>query len=447
VRKFLVGVAVVLGLLLVGLVVAGPSALALMPSFGAGGDALPVRIASVTKRELVETVSAPGELDPEVKVDVSAEVSARILELPFREGATVRKGEVVVKLDDRDLQASMDAQVAQRDGEKFRLRSEQERLASPMSQLANARATLERQESLFKTGDVSRADLDNAIARVRDLEAQIASAKEGLSVIESSLAAAEANIARARELLKKTTITAPIDGQITELNAEQGELVVVGTMNNAGTKILTIADLGSVRLKAKVAESDVARVKAGQPATVRVNAYRDREFKGKVDRVALSRGTEQSFGSSAGGAGSGQGGWFKCEVALDLTEGETLLSGLAANVEIVVETTQGLLIPSQALLEKKLDDLPKDVAESPLVDKVRKKAIVVFRMVDGKAVLTPIRTGASNLSDTMVLEGLGEGDVVVTGPYRVLERLKQGDAIREETAEDAAKAGMGMPNG
>ncbi len=446
-RKFLVGVAVVLGLLLVGLVVAGPSALALMPSFGAGGDALPVRIASVTKRELVETVSAPGELDPEVKVDVSAEVSARILELPFREGATVRKGEVVVKLDDRDLQASMDAQVAQRDGEKFRLRSEQERLASPMSQLANARATLERQESLFKTGDVSRADLDNAIARVRDLEAQIASAKEGLSVIESSLAAAEANIARARELLKKTTITAPIDGQITELNAEQGELVVVGTMNNAGTKILTIADLGSVRLKAKVAESDVARVKAGQPATVRVNAYRNREFKGAVDRVALSRGTEQSFGSSAGGAGSGQGGWFKCEVALDLTEGETLLSGLAANVEIVVETTQGLLIPSQALLEKKLDDLPKDVAESPLVDKVRKKAIVVFRMVDGKAVLTPIRTGASNLSDTMVLEGLGEGDVLVTGPYRVLERLKQGDAIREETAEDAAKAGMGMPNG
>lgn len=446
-RKFLVGVAVVLGLLLVGLVVAGPSALALMPSFGAGGDALPVRIASVTKRELVETVSAPGELDPEVKVDVSAEVSARILELPFREGATVRKGEVVVKLDDRDLQASMDAQVAQRDGEKFRLRSEQERLASPMSQLANARATLERQESLFKTGDVSRADLDNAIARVRDLEAQIASAKEGLSVIESSLAAAEANIARARELLKKTTITAPIDGQITELNAEQGELVVVGTMNNAGTKILTIADLGSVRLKSKVAESDVARVKAGQAATVRVNAYRNREFKGAVDRVALSRGTEQSFGSSAGGAGSGQGGWFKCEVALDLTEGETLLSGLAANVEIVVETTQGLLIPSQALLEKKLDDLPKDVAESPLVDKLRKKAIVVFRMVDGKAVLTPIRTGASNLSDTMVLEGLGEGDVLVTGPYRVLERLKQGDAIREETAEDAAKAGMGMPNG
>jgi HlyD family secretion protein len=447
VRKFLIVVAVVLGLLVVGLVVAGPSALAFMPSFGAGGKALPVRIATTTKRELVETVSAPGELDPEIKVDVSAEVSARILELPFREGATVRQGEVIVKLDDRDLKASLDAQVAQRDGERFRLRSEQERLASPTSQLANARAALERQESLFKTGDVSRADLDNAIARVRDLEAQIASAKEGLSVIESSLAAAEANIERARELLKKTTITAPIDGQITELNAEQGELVVVGTMNNAGTKILTIADLGSVRLKSKVAESDVARVKAGQPATVRVNAYRNREFKGTVERVALARGTEQSFGSSAGGTGGGQGGWFKCEVKLDLTEGETLLSGLAANVDIVVATTQGLLIPSQSLLEKKLDDLPKDIAESPLVDKVRKKAIVVFRMVDGKAVLTPIKTGASNLTDTMAVEGLSEGDVVVTGPYRVLERLKQGDAIREETAEDAAQAGMGTPNG
>jgi HlyD family secretion protein len=275
----------------------------MMPSFGSGDDALEVRVAKVERRELLETVSAPGELDPEVKVDVSAEVSARILELPFREGATVRKGELVVKLDDRDLQASLQAQMARRDGERFRLRSEQERLAGPNSQLANARATLERQQTLFKTGDVSRATLDDAIARVRDLEAQIASAREGLSVIEASLVAAEADIERARELLKKTTIFAPIDGQITELNAEAGELVVVGTMNNAGTKILTVADLGSVRLKAKVAESDVARVSAGQDATVRVNAYRNRDFKGSVDRVALARGTEQSFGSSAGGAG------------------------------------------------------------------------------------------------------------------------------------------------
>jgi len=448
VRKFLIVMASILGVVVIGFVVAGPSALKFLPSFGGAGDALAVRIAAISERELVETVSAPGELDPEVKVDVSAEVSARILELPFREGATVRKGEVIVKLDDRDLKASLDAQMARRDGERFRLRSEQERLASPTSQLVNARQTLERQQSLFKTGDVSRADLDNAIARVADLEAQISSAKESLSVIESSLAAAEAEIERAKELLRRTTILAPIDGQITELNAETGELVIVGTMNNAGTKILTIADLGSVRLKAKVAESDVARVKAGQPTTVRVNAYRSREFKGSVERVALARGTEQSFGSSAGGAGSGQGGWFKCEVALDLADGETLLSGLAANVDIEVARTKGILVPSQALLEKKLDDLPKDVAEGPLVDTLRKKAIVVFRMVDGKAVVTPIKTGASNLADTMVIEGLSPGDIVVTGPYRVLERLKQGDAIREETAQDALKApAPGMANG
>ena len=447
VRKFLIAVAVILGVAVVGLVVAGPSALAMMPSFGGSGSAIAVRLATINRRELVETVSAPGELDPEVKVDVSAEVSARILELPFREGATVRKGELIVKLDDRDLKASLDAQMARRDGERFRLRSEQERMASPNSQLANARATLERQETLFKTGDVSRADLDDVIARVRDLEAQIASAKEGLSVIESSLAAAEADIERARELLKKTTIKAPIDGQITELNAEPGELVVVGTMNNAGTKVLTIADLGSVRLKSKVAESDVARVKAGQAATVRVNAYRNREFKASVERVALARGTEQSFGSSSGASGSGQGGWFKCEVKLDLADGETLLSGLAANVDIVVNRSEGLLVPSQSLLEKKLDDLPKDIAESPLVDKVRKKAIVIVRMVDGKAVLTPVKTGASTLADTRILEGVSDGDVVVTGPYRVLERLKQGDAIREETAADAIKPSTtGMKN-
>lgn len=437
-RTFLIAIASIIGVAVVGLVVAGPAALEFLPSFANKDDALAVRIAKVTARELVETVSAPGELDPEVKVDVSAEVSARILEIPFREGATVRQGEVIVKLDDRDLQASLLAQMARRDGERFRLRSEQERLAGPTSQLANAKATLERQESLFKTGDVSRASLDDAIARVRELEAAIAAAREGLSVIESSLAAAEADIDRARELLKKTTIMAPIDGQITELNAEPGELVVVGTMNNAGTRILTVADLATVRLKAKVAESDVARVRAGQDATVRVNAYRDREFRGTVERVALSRGTEASFGGSGATAGSGSGGWFKCEVSLDLPEGETLLSGLAANVDIVVDRTNGLLVPSQSLLERAADDLPAELAEHPLVDKVRRKATIVFCMVDGKAVLRLVRTGPSNLSDTMIVEGLSEGDVVVTGPYRVLERLKDGDAIREETAKDAA---------
>jgi HlyD family secretion protein len=402
VRIFLIVVAVLLGVSVVGLVVAGPSALKMMPSFGVSEEPLAVRLATVASRELVETVSAPGELDPEVKVDVSAEVSARVLEVPFREGSTVRKGELIVKLDDRDLQASLSAQMARRDGERFRLRSEQERLASPASQLVNAKSALERQESLFKTGDVSRATLDDAVARVRDIEAQIASAKEGLSVIESSLAAAEADIQRARELLKKTTIFAPIDGQITELNAEPGELVVVGTMNNAGTKILTIADLGSVRLKAKVAESDVARVRAGQAATVRVNAYRKREFQGTVERVALSRGTEQSFGSTSGGTGSGSGGWFKCEVNLQLTDGETLLSGLAANVDIVVDRTQGLLIPSQALMERKLDDLPTTMVDSPLVDKIRKKATVVFSHGRGQ--------GRDDVGETRRIESRGHDD-------------------------------------
>jgi HlyD family secretion protein len=452
VRTFLIVVVSLVGLVVVGFVVAGPAAFEALPAFGSRDEALAVRLTTVAARELVETVSAPGELDPEVKVDVSAEVSARILEIPFREGATVRKGEVIVKLDDRDLEASLQAQMARRDGERFRLRSEQERLAGPTSQLVNAKAALERQESLFKTGDVSRASLDDAIARVRELEAQIAAAREGLSVIESSLAAAEADIERARELLKKTTISAPIDGQITELNAEPGELVVVGTMNNAGTRILTVADLATVRLKSKVAESDVARVRAGQDATVRVNAYRDREFKGTVERVALSRGTETSFGGSGATAGSGSGGWFKCEVKLDLADGETLLSGLAANVDIVVGRSSGLLVPSQSLLERKFDDLPTEMTTHPLVDQARRKATVVFRMVDGKAVLTPVRTGASNLADTMIVEGLAEGDVVVTGPYRVLEALKDGDRVREETAKDAAAqmaktGGAGSSNG
>jgi HlyD family secretion protein len=124
-------------------------------------------------------------------------------------------------------------------------------------------------------------------------------------------------------------------------------------------------------------------------------------------------------------------------VKLALTEGETLLSGLAANVDIVVDRTSGLLVPSQALIERSIEDLPPEMASSPLIDLKRKKATVVYRMIDGKASVTLVKTGSSNLADTMITEGINAGDIVVTGPYRVLERLKEGDAIREETAKDA----------
>ena len=399
-------------------------------SFGGstGGSGELVRFESVTRRTLVERVAAPGEIEPNVKVDVSAEVSARILELPFREGETVRQGDMIIRLDAADFQARLESAEARRDAERFRLQSEQSRIAGPMASLANARETLRRQEQLFKTGDISRQNLDDARNRVAELAAQVEAGKLAISVIESSLAAAEADIDQARDRLAKTVMKSPIDGVITILNAEVGELVVVGTMNNAGTVIMTIADLSRMRLDAKVAESDIAKVANTQPAEIRINAYPDEVFEGIVERIALQRSLDRD--------GSG---FFKTEVQITL-DGRRIYSGLAANVDIEIARHEGLVVPSQAVVDMKIDDLSSNAASSPLVDRDRRTVPVVFIIQDGKAVCTPVRIGPSSLSETIVAEGIDPDDQVIVGPYKAIENLDDGDSVRIEGSESTSEA-------
>ncbi|MEY3024792.1 MAG: Macrolide-specific efflux protein MacA precursor [Planctomycetota bacterium] len=255
-----------------------------------------------------------------------------------------------------------------------------------------------------------------------------------ISVIESSVAAAAADIGQVEELTAKTIMRSPIDGTMTLLNAEVGELVVVGTMNNAGTVILTIADLTRMRLDAKVPEASIARVAAGQPAEVRINAYPGRVFRGVVERVALQRSLDRD--------GTG---YFKVEVMLEL-DGERILSGLAANVEIEVSERDGLLVPSQAIVDVDVEALPEEVSASPLVDRRSRSVTAVFVVRDGKAMLTPVSIGPSNLVETLVLEGVEEGEVVVTGPYKALEKLEHGAAVKpRESATEAAPAVAAAP--
>ena len=386
---------------------------------GSGRDGRNVRTEMVDRQELVERISAPGEIEPNVKVDVSAEVSARILDLPFREGESVRKGDLIIKLSAEDIEARLDSAKARRDAERYRLQSEQSRLAGPLASLNNARDALERQKSLFDTGDVSRQVLDNARSRVLELEAQVEAGRLAISVIESSLAAADADVDQAEEMLEKTVMISPIDGVITVLNAEVGELVVVGTMNNAGTVIMTIADLSRMRLDARVAESDVARIATTQPAEIRINAYPDDVFTGTVERIALQRSLDRD--------GSG---FFKTEVQLDL-EGRRLFSGLAANVDIEIARHQGLVVPTQAVVDRKIDELPSRIRKNPLVDVDRMTVPVVYVMQDGKAVCHPVRIGPSSLSETIISEGLPPESKVIVGPYKALEALDDGDAVKE----------------
>jgi HlyD family secretion protein len=396
-----------------------------------GPEATVVRMEPASVGVLVETVSAPGIVEPKRKVDVSAEVSARIVELPHREGERVRIGDLIMRLDDRDLRAALQSAEARRDGERYRLEAERSRIVGTQNVLENARATAQRQESPFRAGDISRQAYEDSVTRAADLDAQFKAQRNVIVQLEKSLAAAEAQIEQQREALRKTVVVAAIDGIVTQLNAEVGELVVVGTMNNPGTKILTIADLSKMKLTAKVSESDVPRVAKDQPGEVRINGYKKRVFAGTVEEVALSRTTDKD--------GTG---YFKTAVLLEL-DGEQIFSGLGGNVDISIARHSGLNVPSQAVVERKVEDLPDALKGSPFIAPGAKSLSVVYRVIDGKAVATAVSTGPSNLTNTIILDGLKDGEVVVVGPYKSLERLKDGDAVKSEESEWGSGEGRG----
>ena len=383
--------------------------------------ATPVRLEPVERGDLIRVVSAPGTIEPRTKVQISAQVSARIIALPFRLGDEVKRGDVVVRLDADDYLAQLQSAQAA-------LKGDEARLAGLQAELATARAELTRAKGLFETKDISKADLEQADAAYLRAEA-------GVKAGEFSIEVARAQIARAQKNLDFTTIRAPMDGTITKLDVEVGEQVL-GTFNNAGTTIMEIADLQHMILKAKIDEVNIVPVRTGQRATISVTGYRDRDFQGHVDLVGLKKIIDRD--------GTG---YFETVVAIDHTKQDGLRSGLTASVEIQVQTFPGVLkIPSQAVVDRRIDELPKELVQSSgLIDKSKVFARVVYAIAeDGKARTIPVSIGASDLTHTMIIAGLGDGERIVTGPYRVLASLKDGQSLEEEkaTPEAAAEAAV-----
>ena len=384
-------------------------------AFGSGSgepDRMPVRVEPAGTGDLVRTVSAPGSIEPKTLVQISSQVSAKVLAVPFREGDLVRKDEVILRLDPQNL-------VAQLDSAKAGLRSEEARLDGAKADLINARLAYERLQQLVETGDAPQSELDAA-------EATYLRARSQQKVIEASIEIAQANIERVETDLENTVISSPIDGTVIALNTEVGETVIVGTTNTPGSVVMEIGDLASMIVNAQVDETNIAPVEVGQPATVYINAYDDEEFRGKIVKIGRKRQVSTS--------GTG---FFNVEIALELEAGRTLLSGLTASVDIEVQPFFDVVkVPSQAVLDRRVEDLPDEFRDHPLVDREKTFTTVVYRLVDYKAVVTPVRVGPSDLTDTVIEEGLDAGETVVVGPYRDLDGLRHDNDIKDETETD-----------
>lgn len=380
-------------------------------------DRTPVQIGPAEAGDLVRTVSAPGSIEPKTLVQISSQVSAKVLAVPFREGDMVREGDVILRLDPQNL-------VAQLDSARAGLRSEEARLDGAKADLINARIEYERLQQLVETGDAPQRELDQA-------EAAFLRARSNEAVIEASIQIAQANIDRVEKDLENTVIASPIDGTVIAQNTEVGETVIVGTTNTPGSVVMEIGDLASMIVNAQVDETNIAPVRVGQPATVYINAYDEEEFRGRVEKI----GRKRQISSSGTG-------FFVVEIVLELEEGRTLLSGLTASVDIEVEPFFDVVkVPSQAVLDRRVDELPEDIRSHELVDRDKTFATVVFRYIDNEAIVTPVKVGPSDLTHTVILEGLGPDDLIVVGPYRELGNLSHEKAIEDEAAADEEAEG------
>ncbi|HEX3356903.1 MAG TPA: efflux RND transporter periplasmic adaptor subunit [Tepidisphaeraceae bacterium] len=408
-----------------------------------------VRVEQAALGDLVDTITAPGMIQAKTKVSISARVAARIIDLPFKEGDKVTKGNpttkpaipasLLVRLDATDLEADLRSSQAHYNSQQAQMRVSQANIESQKSQIESSKAMLEdakrdlkRQQELMTSKDVSQAIVDTAQSKVDQLQASLEAAQhslegteQNLNVLQFELQAADADIAKAKDNLSYTQIMSPIDGVVTRVNAQAGELVVTGTMNNAGTVIMEVADLSEMLLEARVDESSIALVKVGQKATVRIPAYQDQEFTGVVTTVALADTTDTTMGSNQR--------FFKADILID-TKNQQIISGLNADADIETASYHNvILVPSQAVLGRPLDVLPPGVRNAPEVDAKKTTATVVYRVVNGKAMVTPVTIGASDVTRTVIKSGLKQNDLVITGPFKVLDTLTDGQAVTSDS--------------
>jgi HlyD family secretion protein len=340
----------------------------------------------------------------------------------------------------KSAEASRDAQVAQVEVDKAVIESQRASLEGLAASVEQSRRDMERQKGLLETKDIAQATFDQAKATCDELVAThtastytLQSAERRLIVMKHNLEVADAGIAQAKETLSYTTITSPIDGTITRINAEVGELVMTGTMNNPGTVIMVVGDLSKMLIVAQVAEADVAKLEVGQKAIAHIDAFGDKEFAGVVHSIALSH--DVTYGNAK---------YYKTEILLDPTE-EKLYSGLTAHVDIETRKHADILkLPTQAVLGRELENLPVEIREkSEVIDKEKTFATVVYRYVDGKAVVTPVKIGESDLTHTVIESGITADDKIVVGPYKVLMSIKHDQMVEDERESAKKKPGAG----
>lgn len=405
-----------------------------------------VTTAKVEKGEIVEIVSATGRIQPEKEVKISPEVPGEIIELPIKEGMKVTAGDLLININPDLYQSSVSRARAGLNSSKANMANSKARLVQSKARLVNSETDFKRQKQLNADGVVSNADFDRVKSEYEVAKAEVIAAEESLHAAEYSIKSAEATVKEATDNLKRTTIYSPMDGTVSKLNVELGERVV-GTAQMAGTELMRVADLTKMEVHVEVNESDIVRVKIGDKATVEVDAYLNRKFTGTVKEIANSS-------ASSGMQSTNEITVFNVKISVDNDSYKDLVDqnnphlspfrpGMSANVEILTNELKDIfMVPIQAVTIR--PDTSEKVTRKLKInlDEYKDDELfeVVFVFEDGKALMKKVKTGIQDTKNIQIIEGLNEGDEVVSGPYAIVSvKLLHEDKVAAKSKEDLFK--------
>jgi len=411
-----------------GAVIIGVVAFMAVTAAKRGNKGSEVRIEAVQKRDLVASVTASGQVQPQTKVDVAADISGRIVRLSVKEGQMVAKGQFLLEIDPSQYIAAVQRAEAA--------------LSSSKAQEAQAKANLiQAQRNYQRSADIKKSNAqlvsDEQLEQLKTAaEVQQALQEAAVHQVEQS----EAQLRDAKSSLAKTTILAPMTGRVTRLAVEQGETAVPGTFNKDAATLLTIADMTVLETKVKVDETDVARIEVGDSAIVQIDAFPDTTFLGRVTKIS---------NSSVKGATTAQGSSDQAvdyEVTIQLVNPpKDTRPDFSATAKVVTDSrTQALSIPIIALTVRENEKLESsDTAAIALgrttnAKQVGKKDVegVFIVGTDNKVTFRPVKVGIAGEKYFEVLTGLKEGEKIVGGTYQAIRELKDGTLVREPKKDD-----------
>jgi len=394
---------------------------------GRESKGLEVQTARVIRQQIVQKVSATGRIQPKTQIKISADVSAKIKKLGVIEGQWVEKGALLVELDRERYLASVESGEAN-------VRSAQANATLVHQNLDRAQKEFERSKELLAKQLESQADFD---AKQTAWQVEEARYKSSIEQVEQ----ARASLKQARDDLSKTTIYAPMSGTVSELNKEEGE-IALGSQFQADV-ILVIADLSEMEAQVNVDENDIVSMRPGQAAEVQADALLGQSLPGKVTEISSSA-------NSAGEGTSEQKTEFEIKIGITAPPA-TLRPGMTASADIVTNTNpKALSVPLQSVALRTVDQLAKKGekrkdAETHFKPDKDGFVEVVFVIEGGKAVARQVKTGIQSDELIEILDGLKEGDEIVTGSYRAISKdLENGAVVKinnEKKPEKAMAAG------